>query len=92
MAYWKSSLRTQWYSKEWQPCVSEAQDEQFFFTASSLYDDRVEGHFVTFIIVSTDALQDAVKASKRFIYKQSVKKINYKQTIYFSEQKIENFC
>lgn len=71
MAYWKSSLRTQWYSKERQLCLSAVQDKQFFFKTASLYDDRVDGHFVARFIVSIDALQGTVKASKRFIYKQS---------------------
>lgn len=88
MACWKSSLRTQWYSKERQRCVSAAQDKQFFFLAASLYDDRVEGHFVARFIVSTDSLQGTVKASKRFIYNQRiVKSIDHKQTIFFPEKK-----
>lgn len=71
MANWKSSLRTQWYSKERQCFVSAAQDKQFFLLAASLYDDRVEGHFVARFIVSTDSLQGTIKASKWLIYKQS---------------------
>lgn len=43
-AFFRSSLRTQWYRNDVQCLASAANEEQFFFLTASLYDDTFVGH------------------------------------------------
>lgn len=70
MADFRSTPRTQWYSKDLQSLALAAKDEQFFLLASASKEDRFAGHFGTVVIVCKDALQGAVNASGKLICKK----------------------
>ena len=61
--YFKSSLKTQWYSNDLQSLAFVANAEQFFFLAASSYAVNLVGHSSTRCTVFRDALQGMVNES-----------------------------